>query len=286
MSKEGIFVFSIPKIVIRFRILQEKKRYFLRVFAIFSTGLCLFFMSCLYEGKDKNTRLIKNKVFVIPFPEEKSPDQVQTQVPDTSYLHFLFRSKGLVDIHELDSSIKVDLRYADTSNFLHMGFYDGLKTAYLTCEAAIKLSNAQYYLKSLYPNYSLLVFDAARPLHIQQLMWDSLKLPAPKKYQYLSIPSEPSLHNYACAVDVSIIDLTTSTLLDMGSEYDHFGKLSEPMMEKELLKTGALSDEAYKNRLLLRKVMTTAKFKPITTEWWHFSICTKPEAQQRFELIY
>ncbi len=243
-------------------------------------------MSCHDGGKEKSTRLIKNKVFVIPFPEEKSPDQVQAQVPDTSYLNFLFRSKGLVNIHELDSSIKVDLRYADTSNFLHMGFYDGLKTAYLTCEAAIKLSNAQYYLKSLYPNYSLLVFDAARPLHIQQLMWDSLKLPAPKKYQYLSIPSEPSLHNYACAVDVSIIDLTTSTLLDMGSEYDHFGKLSEPMMEKELLKTGALSDEAYKNRLLLRKVMTTAKFKPITTEWWHFSICTKPEAQQRFELIY
>ena len=258
----------------------------MRVFAIFSTGLCLFLLSCLQEGSDKRPRVIKNKVFVIPFPEEKMYNSGHAQMPDTSYLNFLFRNKGLVNIHELDSSIKVDLRYADTSNFLHMGFYDGLKTAYLTCEAAIKLSNAQYYLKSLHPNYSLVVFDAARPLHIQQLMWDSLKMPAPKKYQYLSIPSEPSLHNYACAVDVSIIDISSKTLLDMGSEYDHFGKLSEPMMEKELLKTGELSDEAYKNRLLLRKVMTTAKFKPITTEWWHFSICTKPEAQKRFELIY
>lgn len=255
----------------------------MRVFAILSTGLCIILLSCLQEGKDKNTRLIKNKVFVIPFPEEISLGQAQ--VPDTSYLNFLFRSKGLVDIHELDSTIQVNLRYADTANFLHSGFYDGLKTAYLTCEAAIKLSNAQHYLKSLHPNFSIVVFDAARPLHIQQLMWDSLKMPAPKKYQYLSIPSEPSLHNYACAVDVSIMDETTKTLLDMGSEYDHFGKLSEPMMEKELLKNGELSEQAYKNRLLLRRVMMAAKFKPITTEWWHFSICTKPEAQKRFELI-
>ncbi len=258
----------------------------MRVFAILSTALCLFLSSCLQETRDKKTRLIKNTVYVIPFPESKSLTEQQLQPNDTSYLNFLFKSKGLVNIHELDSSIRVDLRYADTSNFLHSGFYDGLKTAYLTCEAAIKLSNAQYYLKSLHPNYSLVIFDAARPLHIQQLMWDSLKMPAPKKYQYLSIPSEPSLHNYACAVDVSILDLTTGSLLDMGSEYDHFGKLSEPMKEKVLLKSGELSEVAYKNRLLLRKVMGTAKYKAITTEWWHFSICTKPEAQQRFELIY
>jgi len=258
----------------------------LRVFAIFSAGLCLVFCSCLQEERDKGRRLIKNTVFVIPFPQGNAIPQNQVHIPDTSYLNFLFRSKGLVDIHELDSSIRVNLRYADTSNFLHSSFYDGLKTAYLTCEAAIKLSNAQYYLKSLHPDYSLVVLDAARPLHIQQLMWDSLKMPAPKKYQYLSIPSEPSLHNYGCAVDISILDEKTNALLDMGSEYDHFGKLSEPMKEKDLLKSGELSEEVYRNRLLLRKVMTAAKYKPITTEWWHFSICTKPEAQQRFELIY
>lgn len=258
----------------------------MRVFAILSTGLCLFLLSCHPDGSDTRERLIKKKVFVIPFPDKKQETNNLSQLPDTSYLNFLFRSKGLVNIHELDSSIRVNLRYADTSNFLHSSFYDGLKTAYLTCEAAIQLSNAQRYLKSLYPQYSLVVFDAARPLHIQQYMWDSLKLPAPKKYQYLSIPSEPSLHNYGCAVDVSILDETNNSLLDMGSDFDYFGKLSEPIMEKELLKSGELSEAAYKNRLLLRKVMTAAKFKPITTEWWHFSICTKPEAQQRFELIY
>jgi zinc D-Ala-D-Ala dipeptidase len=230
--------------------------------------------------------VIKNTVFVVPFPGNETITTNSSKIPDTSYLHFLFRNKGLVDIHDLDSSIQVDLRYADTTNFLHTGFYDGLKTAFFQCEAAIKLSNAQNFLKSLHPDYSLVVFDAARPLHIQQLMWDSLKMPAPKKYQYLSIPSEPSLHNYGCAVDVSIMDLTNKRLLDMGSEYDHFGKLSEPMMENELLKKGELSREAYANRLLLRNVMTAAKFKPITTEWWHFSICTKPEAQKRFDLIY
>ncbi|MCU0359853.1 MAG: M15 family metallopeptidase [Bacteroidia bacterium] len=223
---------------------------------------------------------------MIPLQKETVRHSAKSVLPDTSYLNFLFLSKGLVNIHDLDTSIQVKLQYADTTNFLKTGFYDGLKTAYLTCEAAIKLSNAQHYLKAMYPHYSLVVFDASRPLHIQQLMWDSLKMPAVKKYQYLSPPSEPSLHNYGCAVDVSILDLNTNTLLDMGSDFDYFGNLSEPMMEKELLKSGELSEVAYKNRLLLRKVMTAAKFKPITTEWWHFSICTKPEAQKRFELIY
>ncbi len=257
----------------------------MRVFPIFGICSVLFFSSCLND-KSEYSSLIKKTVFVIPEKKDSTAFLKSISFPDTSYLNFLFQNKGLVNIQEIDSSIQVQLRYADTNNFLHSNFYDGLKTAYLTCEAAIKLSNAQYHLKAIHPHYSLIIFDASRPLHIQQMMWDSLKMPIKHKYQYLSPPSEPSLHNYGCAVDLSIIDLSNNRLLEMGSDYDFFGKLSEPRMEKELLKTGLLSEAAYKNRLLLRKVMTAAKFKPITTEWWHFSICTKPEAQQRFELIY
>jgi D-alanyl-D-alanine dipeptidase len=258
----------------------------LRVLAILSAGLSLFFFSCPPTEADTRERIIKNTVYVIPFPVERKDSLDLTMVPDTSYLNFLFRSKGLVDVTELDSSIQVMLRYSDSANFLKTNFYDGLKTAYLNCEAAIQLSNAQYYLKMLHPEYALVVFDAARPLHIQQMMWDSLDMPTLRKYQYLSMPSEPSLHNYGCAVDVSIMDMNKKVLLDMGTDFDQFVKLSEPGMEKELLKSGKLKKEAYANRLLLRKVMVAAKFKPINTEWWHFSICTKPEAQKRFELIY
>ncbi len=255
----------------------------MRIFAIISVCAVLFLISCVWEGKKSTQRLVKKSVFVICV--DSNQIQPKAHQPDTSYLNFLFNARGLINIQDMDSSILVKLQYADTSNFLHYNFYDGLKTAYLSCEAALKLCNAQYYLKCIHPNYSLVIFDAARPLHIQQLMWDSLHMPIKEKYQYLSPPNEPSLHNYGCAVDLSIVDLSTGESLDMGSDFDHFGKQSEPSKEKELLKSKVLSETAYNNRQLLRKVMVLAKFKPISTEWWHFSICTKPEAQASFELI-
>ena len=116
-------------------------------------------------------------------------------------------------------------------------------------------------------------------------MWDSLKMKPKIKYSYLSPPNEASLHNYGCAVDVTILDLQTGKELDMGTGFDHFGKLSQLIYEEEFLKTGELSQQAYNNRKLLRSVMQKAKLKPINSEWWHFSICTKPEAVMRFKLI-
>lgn len=202
-----------------------------------------------------------------------------------SYLDSVLRSYDLVDIRTMDSTIQVDLRYASANNFLGMDFYDGLQTAFFNCETAIKLSNAQYYLKQKFPGYSLIVLDAARPKHIQQLMWDSLHMPPNEKYNYLTPPWEHSMHNLGCAADVSIIDLSTNTLLDMGTNFDAFDKLSEPVHERAFVKSGELSKEAWQNRLLLRRCMLKAKFICINTEWWHFSSCGKPTGLAKYKLI-
>ena len=166
------------------------------------------------------------------------------QKPDTSYIESIFRNYDLVNIRNLDSSIQVDLRYADTSNFLGLNIYDGLRNAYLNCETAIKLCNAQSFLKQINPAYTLVVFDAARPLHVQQLMWDSVKLDSNTKYSYLAHPNQTSLHNYGCAVDLSIKDCKTDRLLDMGTGYDFFGKLAQPAYEMVFLKDSTLSHQA------------------------------------------
>jgi len=257
----------------------------LRKFSILLLILTLGINACDSIWPENKDKIVRQKVYVIDTKPDSLDGHLAKLPSDTSYLELVFKNNGLVNILELDSSIQVDLRYADTNNFLHLNLYDGLDHAYLNCEAALKLCNAQYFLKRINPAYSLVIFDASRPLHIQQMMWDSLKLPVEKKYQYLSPPKEPSLHNYGCAVDVSILDMATMTLLDMGTDFDHFEKLSEPAEEKTHLKSGDLSQEAYKNRLLLRAVMQRAKYNPITTEWWHFSICTKPEANKRFKVI-
>lgn len=205
---------------------------------------------------------------------------------DTSYLELELAQCGLVDVRSLDSSIRVDLRYADTSNFLHRNFYDGLRRAYLPCEAALRLCNAQQYLRQLDPHLSLVVWDAARPLHVQQMMWDSLPMPPDRKYNYLSPPWERSLHNYGAAVDVTIIHLSDGRLLDMGTDFDTFEKLSQPAYEWQCLRSGELSRAAYDNRRLLRTVMTRAGFQGIASEWWHFSYGSKASAAAKFKLVW
>lgn len=174
--------------------------------------------------------------------------------------------------------------YNTDLNFIGKKFYGGLDQCYLPLEAATKLGKAQRALQAEHPFYSLVIFDAARPLHIQKMMWDSLKMKPVDKYNYVARPDEYSLHNYGAAVDLSIIN-QNGVLLDMGTPFDHFGGLAQPKMEKELVASGKLSRNAYGNRLLLRKIMMDAGFNPITSEWWHFNSCTKAYAAEHYTLI-
>lgn len=213
------------------------------------------------------------------------PDTLPPPLPaDTSYLEHVFEHFDLVNIHELDSTVRVKLRYADTNNFLHANFYDGLRKAYMVCDMAIRVSNAQYFLKKYDPALSLQILDASRPLHIQQVMWDSLNMNPEEKTKYLSPPEKISLHNYGCAVDVTITD-STGKPLDMGTGFDEFTPLSQPKFEEKFLATGQLTDSMVYHRRLLRHVMRSAGLRPISTEWWHFSLCTKPVAAARFPVI-
>src|SRR4051812_35016082 len=78
------------------------------------------------------------------------------QPKDTSRLEADLIKQGLINVHELDSSIRVSLHYSTSSNFLNKPMYDGLQDCYLPCEVAIKLSNAQHYLKQAFPDYNIL----------------------------------------------------------------------------------------------------------------------------------
>jgi len=255
---------------------------FLNFFKIYSFSVILIVTACDFADKKPLKPIIWHRVFIIKDSVAAEPKKVEK---DTSYLEVIFKNHELVNIQSLDSTISVSLKYSDTSNFLKRGFYDGLKKAYFPCEVAINICNAQYYLKQFNPAYSLLILDAARPLHVQQMMWDSLDMDPDKKLNYLAAPYSISLHNYGCAVDATIIDLSTGKTLDMGTEFDHFGKLSEPVYEWQFLKSGELSKEAFANRKLLRRVMQQAKLNPINSEWWHFNYCSKETAAAKFKLI-
>jgi D-alanyl-D-alanine dipeptidase len=203
---------------------------------------------------------------------------------DTSELERYFISKQLVNVQQLEPNIRVALAYATDQNFLHKIIYKDLKRCYLPCQVAIKLCNAEYFLNQANPLYHLIVFDAVRPLHIQQQMWDELDMPAWKKINYLADPSQISLHNYGAAVDVGIVCGDT-LLLDMGTSFDSFNELSQPKNEARFLKDGTLTEQAYNNRLILRRAMLRAGFSMMYTEWWHFNATNKTTAAARYGLI-
>ena len=62
--------------------------------------------------------------------------------------------------------------YATADNFTGQLLYDDLKEAYLHPDALTSLIRAQRLLKEKHPEYSLIVYDAARPMSVQQKMWN------------------------------------------------------------------------------------------------------------------
>jgi len=182
----------------------------------------------------------------------------------------------------MDDSILVDLKYATEDNFTGNILYKDLKKAYLHPLAVNKLSTAQKLLKEEFPDFSLLVYDAARPLSVQEEMYNAVKN---TKYRaYVANPSRKSLHNFGMAVDLTICD-ENDMPLDMGTEFDFFGRKAGISEEQLLVLQGVLTDKQVENRKLLRRMMQQAGFSPIRGEWWHFNACSLNEAFQIAFLI-
>lgn len=212
-------------------------------------------------------------------PEATDTVALPAKSPTALYMDSL----GLVDIHEADSSLIIRLMYATADNFTGKLLYKDLKEAYLHPQAAQALIKAHQLLKELRPACRFIVYDAARPLSVQQTMWDAVK--GTPQYIYVSNPAHGGgLHNYGLAVDISIAD-SLGQPLPMGAEVDHMGTESHITNEAQLVKSGVITGEELENRLLLRKVMKEAGFRPLPSEWWHFNYRSRNEAMQNYTLI-
>jgi D-alanyl-D-alanine dipeptidase len=192
---------------------------------------------------------------------------------------------SLVDIRSVNPEIQVDLKYATTDNFMKMKLYERLQKAYLQKDVALRLSKCQELLSSLKPNYRLLVYDAVRPVSVQQKMWDALDSISPnERGKFVSNPQNRSLHNMGAAVDLTIIN-ERGVPLDMGAGYHDIRKIAYPSLEEEFLAKGELTEQHIANRTLLRKVMKSQGFRPLETEWWHFNACSRPEGKAKYKVL-
>lgn len=206
-----------------------------------------------------------------------SASQSYAQQKTLSKTAVSIKQQGYVDVRDEDPTIKVSLMYSRPDNFTGKILYKDLKEAFLHPQAAKALAKAQKELKRLRPDLSLIVFDAARPMSIQQQMWDVVK--GTSKNIYVSNPANGGgLHNYGFAVDVSICDEKGDTI-PMGTLIDHMGKEAHPEYETSMLAKGKISKEAVNNRKLLRRVMSAGGFRVLKTEWWHFNLKTRAQVK-------
>ena len=185
-------------------------------------------------------------------------------------------SLGYVNVAEKDSSILVSLMYARDDNFMGRCLYDDLREAYLHKDAIDPLLKAQQILRAKHPDYRLLIFDAARPMHIQQQMWNAVK--GTRQQNYVSNPAHGGgLHNYGLAVDISIVNAKGDTI-PMGTKVDHLGREAHTDYT-------AISSEALQNRRLLISIMREAGFRSLPSEWWHFNLVSRNVARMRYKVI-
>jgi len=168
-----------------------------------------------------------------------------------------FRAPDLVELIKLDPTIKLDIRYATSNNFLGRPAYKEAR-AFLQRPAAEAVARANRKLRQ--KGYGLMVFDGYRPWSVTKLFWDST--PQDKK-RFVADPSQGSRHNRGCAIDLTLYDLRSGREVEMPSVYDE-------MTERAYPNYSGGTEKQRQMREMLREAMESEGFTVYEFEWWHF----------------
>lgn len=168
-----------------------------------------------------------------------------------------FLPSDLVELVTLDPTIRLDIRYAGTDNFMGEVFYSQPR-AFLQRPAAEALVRAHRWLGER--GYGLLIHDGYRPWYVTRMFWDA----TPEALRtFVADPTQGSRHNRGCAVDLTLYDLATGEPVEMPGGYDEFSPRSFPDYP------GGTTRQRW-HRALLREAMEAQGFAVYEAEWWHF----------------
>lgn len=167
----------------------------------------------------------------------------------------------LADVHELDPTIVVEMRYGTPNNFTGAPLPGYLANrAFLRREAAAALARVQRGLRA--EGLGLKVFDAYRPVRATLAMVDwTERVHRPDLLADGYIASR-SRHNLGLAIDLTLIDLASGRELEMGTPFDTFSSAAH---------TANASGQPAANRQRLKRAMEAEGFANYDQEWWHFS---------------
>lgn len=196
---------------------------------------------------------------------------------------------GFVSVSEAIPDVLLDVRYHSTYNFIgeRINGYDD-PVVLLTREAAAALKQVSADLQA--QGLRLVIYDGYRPQRAvdhfvrwaEDLSADAMKpifYPEVDKQELFSrgFIAKRSGHSRGSTVDLTLLDEHTGQLLDMGGTFDYFGERSHPDY------TGDLTQAQIRNRLLLREAMLARDFRPLSTEWWHFTLKNEPYPDTYFD---
>ena len=194
----------------------------------------------------------------------------------------------------------LEIRYYGTYNFVgqHIkGYHE--PTALVTKQTAWALRAVSDELRS--QGYRLKIYDAYRPQKAVDhfVRWASDRSATEMRpYFYPDLDKgvlfekeyimEKSGHTRGSTVDLTLFDMNTGKDVDMGGTFDWFGPESHPDFcgnpetgeytgDNSKSPTGrSITAEQFRNRMTLRHAMLKHGFKPLASEWWHFTLKDEP----------
>ncbi|MBP3776296.1 MAG: M15 family metallopeptidase [Prevotella sp.] len=198
-----------------------------------------------------------------------------------------------VNITDVIPDVILEIRYFGTYNFVGTRI-DGYEapTALLTRQAADSLKAVSDDLKRM--GFRLKIYDAYRPQKAVDhfVRWaKDVNDTVMKRYFYPDLTKDVlfpqeyiikrSGHTRGSTLDLTLFDMDKEKEADMGGTFDWFGKESHPDFcgnpdTFEYQPSDSLTAEQFNNRMILRRAMMRHGFKPLHTEWWHFTLENEP----------
>lgn len=217
-----------------------------------------------------------------------------------------YDSSDFVAITDVVPDVILEIRYYGTYNFVGTRI-DGYKApvAMLTRRAADSLRAVSDDVMS--QGYRLKIYDAYRPQqgvdHFVRWAADIADTTM-RRYFYPDVDKSllfeqdyimaKSGHTRGSTVDLTLFDMNTEKELDMGGTFDWFGIESHPDFcgnpetgqydaAAAAATRRAITASQFENRMILRRAMLSHGFKPLDSEWWHFTLADEPYPDTYFE---
>lgn len=189
---------------------------------------------------------------------------------DLFFINVHENNQPFVDANSFDPSIKFGYEYSCLP-------INGDKIL-VREQVARKLAKVNKEIQGVNPSFTLCVACGYRSLVTQKILFqkelDKLdgELSDEQKKEVvhntkIALP-EVASHPTGGAVDITIYNLSSSSLLDMG------GKIADFCSDCQTFSKN-LTLAQKKNRFLLHRILTKQKFAPFYNEWWHFSFGDK-----------